>query len=462
MSRTASFTVEIVSSDLPDWIPPPGYVANIALNTMNEAWASTSHDGAYGIVSLGTTWQLAWNVWNSGTYGKDASQYGISMFRGGGHSLHQSSGNTAIHGFDYTDRLYKCVNPQSHPASLPTIANNLFYGGAGPPTLGVDVVMDYEYTDWANYPPGENTPQVVHSVATLAYLSAAWAGNNKGYFLSSYSGRKTDGPWFVKNGDTLTQTRWGYIVHRCDLDTGKFDRFPGGHYVQTDPNIVSIGTDAEAMPLSVDEEHGYLYKEMASADSSFPSYRKLKRLNLADTGAGWVSLPVEWSWHYGWDEPGGYRSAQYITGKNLICGCYHRQTASGTVSLYLIDLASSGFPYYWRNFTVPGGIRGHSWTQAAYVPRTGKFYIPALGDATAANRVKMIVLTPPSSGDWFDTASWTIDVETYTKDAALGATEPFQISSGVETVSGMIHYASKIDCVVWPNGLQTYAWRPPI
>lgn len=164
-------------SVLPAWVPSPGTIANISLNSLIDINPCPANNCAWSGSTGGPN--EIFRVWCGGAWAEEYSTLGAFLYHGGGHGSY--SGNE-VYAFDLDTRQWTM-----HGTPSPYEETNADANG--------------EYPDGNPFPP--------HTYSGVAYMPPSWGGGTKGSYVR-----------FGFAGSSAVQ--W---IHRMDLATGVWSRF---------------------------------------------------------------------------------------------------------------------------------------------------------------------------------------------------------------------------------------------
>lgn len=161
-------------SAVPAWVPAPGNIAEISLNTAHDVrpldWTTPfgSQEGVF-------------QSWNGSAFAPELGSLGSMLFHGGGHNNYDGN---EVYRYDIASQLWSRVGEPTH---IPAGINANTY--TDPATYEIK----------AEYGGGTGVKASLHTYASQFYINPSLAGNTNGYFCT------------VPHPNTK-------VVHKYDLD----------------------------------------------------------------------------------------------------------------------------------------------------------------------------------------------------------------------------------------------------
>lgn len=185
----ASVILTDPSSSLPIWVPQPGYLANVNLNTMRDVNPCGSGEGC---TYSGVEGQGGLFDWCGGSYCKEMGAYGSLIMHGGGHEAYYGN---EVYNFDFETRSW----------------SRNFNGNVSVPLpAGVNAATPID--QYGEVAPG--VPVSSHTYQHLQPLPSEWGGGALGSTLLVH---------ISSGGPPIASSAWS---HRFDHSTGTWSRYP--------------------------------------------------------------------------------------------------------------------------------------------------------------------------------------------------------------------------------------------
>lgn len=387
------------------WVPLPGNVAAVSLNTPNAVnpypsvvpYPSSTAPGTYSNSGTFGGQERVFSAWSGGVLCPDFGPLGSLVYWGGGHGDY---GGNEVYRYDIFTRLHsRLTNPHNYAPGASGASNGSF---PWDPTWG-------DFND-------NQTPLPNHNYGCQVGLTGALAGNTTGGLLIPSLGAAGTGAVQIRRG------------HLFNTDTNAWSRFGTG-----DSPGTTNGTNGTAC---LDTSRNCLWM---LAGSSF----NIGKLDIATATWTYYTSAVSWN---------SDSTALYDPVADLILVLVPQITGgvadTGLNSLYLIDPAS---PSTAKLATYTGTAPTNGGCGFDRCSITDKFYTyPGNGSTT------LRTLTRPTVGGNWD-GSWTFGTESFTGTGPTAANLVFGKFRWVAAIKCFLYFGSIINGLA--NG-PVFAYRP--
>jgi hypothetical protein len=335
--------------DLPSWVPDPGTMEQIALNSAADPDVDSKYDALNPDAPGNSPWHGTSGIlgpfdsWVGGAYASDYGTNGALLAFGGGHLAYYGN---EVYAFDLDTQLWTRLNDPTYPFSFNTTEGELAAGA----------------------------PASSHTYGHTEYVSDADGGGSQGAFIRAIgSSNHTEGT--SGSGGVTFRSHW------LDVATGVWSRLSDDY--------AESGDDSTAVAVAVDTSRNRLWMIGRGAP---PQYLPL------DAGSGsrnWTSVGSDYYIATG-------AVAEYLPTRDWVVVLDLRDSDQ----LHVMDAANPGAGLDNYASDVVGTWPNGEGAPISWSPTLGKFIsIDAAGDT-----LTLRYLEPPASlgGTW----TWTSETFT--------------------------------------------------
>lgn len=362
MTITYSNAISVGIQASSTWVPLPGNVAAVSLNTPNAvnpypsvAPFPSAAPGTYSTSGQFAGQERVFTAWNGGVFAPSLGALGSLVYWGGGH---QDYGGNEVYRYDFSSRLHtRLTNPHNYVSGS---------GGASNGTYPWDAT-------WGDF-NDDQTPIPNHNYGCQVGLSGAQAGNTTGALIIPSLGGAGVGAIQIRR------------AHKLNLDSNAWSRYGTG-----DSPATTNGTSGSAC---YDSSRNCIWMVTGSQFT----VGKLDLGSLAWTY--YTTNSVFWIWGC---------TAIYDSVADLILVL--KPTTADDASPQVLALIDPADPTTAKLATVTGTPPVNSGCGFGRCTITDKFYcFPGSGGNTLITLAR-----PTSGGNWNGT--WTFGTEAFTGSA---------------------------------------------